>query len=67
MKVARSKQVSAAAKCASFDIEVIASLNMKGLAPSEQDDVRRKLRNELAKVISKLPFAHVYPSEVKTK
>lgn len=61
------KVVRARAKCASFDIEVTAEISTKGLVPDEIRDIQRKLKDQLAKSISVLPFAHVYPSEVRVR
>lgn len=67
MKRGRNKKVSVEAKCASFDIAISAQFQPRGLAASEVDDVKRKLTNELTRMIAKLPFSHIYPCEVSVR
>lgn len=66
-KQSKIRKASAQAKCATFDIEISASFQPKGLAAEEIDDVQRKLKNGLADLISKLPFAQTYPFEVRVR
>lgn len=61
------RKVRAQAKCASFDIEISATFKPHGLGSEEVNDVQRKLRNNLSNAIAKLPFAHVYPCEIKVR
>jgi hypothetical protein len=61
------KKVTATAKCASFDIEMTATITGKGLVKSELEDVQRKLRHKITTTIADLPFAHVYPNEVRVR
>lgn len=61
------KTVIAKAKCASFDITIVATIESTGLIPSEIEDVKRKLKQKLSTVVASLPFAHIYPCEVKVK
>lgn len=61
------RKASAKAKCASFEIEINAQFSPHGLASDEVNDVQRKLKNGLAELVAKLPFAHVYPFEVKVR
>lgn len=67
MKKATLRTVKAQAKCASFDIEISATFKPRGLGAEEVNDVQRKLRNNLSNAIAKLPFAHVYPCEIKVR
>ncbi len=60
-----AKFVKGEAKCASFDIQISAEFFPRGLATAEIEDVRRKLKNSIAQMVARLPFAHVYPFEVK--
>jgi hypothetical protein len=62
-----TKRVRATAKCASFDIEITATIKTHGLANAEADDVKRKLKHQLAASVAALPFAHVYPGEVRVR
>lgn len=62
-----TKKITATAKCASFDIDLNAVIKTKGLAANEVEDIQRKLRQGVADVISKLPFAHVYSHEVRVR
>jgi len=59
------KKVKAQAKCASFDIEIKATIRGRGLVDSELEDIRRKLGHKLTSTVSGLPFSHVYPYEVQ--
>lgn len=62
------KKVRATAKCASFDIELHATIVPNGsLAASEVADIQRKLRQKLAETVSGLPFAHIYSHEVRVR
>ncbi len=61
------RKAKATAKCASFDIQIAAEFSPHGLAAGEVDDIKRKLKNGLAELIAKLPFAHVYPCEVRVR
>jgi hypothetical protein len=62
-----TKKVRANAKCASFDIEVTAVIKTHGLAAAEVEDVKRKFKHNITTAIAGLPFAHVYPCEVRVK
>ena len=66
-KINQVRRVKAIAKCAAFEIEVVAVFSSETLVADEMDDVKRKLKNNLANSISKLPFAHTYPYEVRFK
>lgn len=61
------KYVRVNAKCASFDIEVEAKINTKGLVADEIEQVQKELKHKMTAVIAKLPFAHIYPYEVTVK
>lgn len=61
------KKVKATAKCETFDIEINAAFTPRGLSIEQVSDVHRKLKQSLADAISKLPFAFIYPWEVKIK
>ena len=63
----KAKKVSATAKCDCFDIDVSVDLRTRGLVDDEAEEVRRRLRDGLTKLIAGLPFARVYPFEVRTK
>lgn len=67
MRKSNQRKVRAAAKCASFDIQIEAVFTANGLSNEQISDIRRKLRQTLAGGIAKLPFAHVYPCEVKLR
>jgi hypothetical protein len=66
MKTKRSR-IKVQAECASFDITVTAQVESSTLVAQDMDDVKRKLKHELAKTIAGLPFAHVYPFEVRVQ
>ncbi len=57
----------AEANCASFAISLDVAFVPHGLAASEVEDVKRALKNGISQMVSKLPFAHVYPFEVKVR
>lgn len=61
------KRVNASASCGNFNIEINARLEPKGLTASDMDDIHRKLRNSLTRIISTLPKSDIYPCEVRTK
>ncbi len=61
------RRMTAKAKCASFDIELTAQFAPHGLASDEINDVQRKLKQKITEAISSLPFAHIYPWEVRLR
>lgn len=61
----RRTRIKAEAECASFDIKLNATITSDGLTVEEVNDIKRKFKQQLTNNISKLPFAHVYPFEVK--
>lgn len=61
------KIVRAKAKCASFDIEIVATIRTKGLVPDEVNQIKRKLKQKFTDAVAVLPFAHVYPCEVRVR
>lgn len=63
----QTKKVNASAKAACFDIEVMATIKTRNLSAAETEDVKRKFKHHLARTISSLPFAHIYPFEVTLK
>lgn len=67
MKNKKTKRVTAVARCESFDIQISAEFTPRGLGSDEVLDVQKKLKNDLAVTIAKLPFAHIYPFEVRVR
>jgi len=61
------RKVKATARCACYDIEVSATINASTLSTEEIENVRRKLKHKITTTIAGLPFAHVYPHEVRVK
>lgn len=62
-----TKKINLKAKCASFDIEIQAKINTKGLCADEIEQVQKNLKHRLSDSVSKLPFSHIYPYEVSLK
>lgn len=62
-----TKRVRATCKAANFEIDITAEFKAGGLASFESDEVKRRLRQGLADMIAKLPFAEVYPNEVRLR
>lgn len=63
----KKARIRVQAECASFDISISANVESSTLVNQDMDDVKRKLKHELAKTIAGLPFAHVYPFEVRVQ
>jgi hypothetical protein len=61
------KKIKVTARCASFDVEIEATVNARGLVADEVDMVTKNLKHRLQNTVAKLPFAHVYPYEVRVK
>lgn len=59
--------VKAKAKCNSFDIEITATFTPRGLTAAEVEDISKKLKHKFTQAVSTLPFAHVYPHEVRVR
>lgn len=66
-KQSKVKKASATAKCLTFDIEMTASFQPRGLDAEEVQDIQRKLKDGMAQLISKLPFSETYPFEVQVR
>lgn len=63
----QTKRVKVTANCASFNIEATVVINTDVLTHHEANNVVRQLKHKLTQAISSLPFAHIYPHEVKVK
>lgn len=64
----KPKTVKANAKCASFDIEVQAVIKPNSHLTSEEvTEISKKLRQKLSDGIANLPYAHIYPHEVRVR
>jgi hypothetical protein len=66
MKSKRTR-IKADAECASFDINLNATITSTNLTAEEVNDIKRKFKQQITTTIAKLPFAHIYPFEVTVK
>lgn len=67
-KTPKNKKIKATAIGACFSIEITAKITpTEALSREEIDTLARKLKHQLTKNISSLPYAHIYPFEVSVQ